>query len=38
VRGPSRAARAFDRYALKFDRDSVIAHVKDALSAQGTAA
>jgi two-component system chemotaxis sensor kinase CheA len=38
VRGPSRAAKAFDRYAPKFDRDSVIAHVKDALSPQGYAA
>jgi two-component system, chemotaxis family, sensor kinase CheA len=38
VRGPSRAAKAFDRYAPKFDRDSVIAHVKDALKAQGQAA
>lgn len=38
VRGPSRAAKAFDRYAPKFDRDSVIAHVKDALTAQGYAA
>jgi two-component system, chemotaxis family, sensor kinase CheA len=38
VRGPSRAAKAFDRYAPKFDRDSVIAHVKDALSIQGNAA
>jgi two-component system chemotaxis sensor kinase CheA len=38
VRGPSRAAKTFDRYAPKFDRDSVIAHVKDALTAQGYAA
>jgi two-component system, chemotaxis family, sensor kinase CheA len=38
VRGPSRAAKAFDRYAPKFDRDSVIAHVKDALTPQGYAA
>jgi two-component system chemotaxis sensor kinase CheA len=38
VRGPSRAAKAFDRYAPKFDRDSVVAHVKDALTAQGHAA
>jgi CheY-like chemotaxis protein len=38
VHGPSRAAKAFDRYAPKFDRDCVIAHVKDALTAQGHAA
>jgi two-component system chemotaxis sensor kinase CheA len=38
VRGPSRAGKTFDRYAPKFDRDSVIAHVKDALTSQGNAA
>ncbi|HAJ47308.1 MAG TPA: hypothetical protein DCL54_12090 [Alphaproteobacteria bacterium] len=38
IHGPSRAQQVFDRYALKFDRDRVIAHVKDVLSAQGNAA
>jgi two-component system chemotaxis sensor kinase CheA len=38
VRGPSRIAKAFDRYAPKFDRDSVVALVRDTLAIQDNAA